>query len=199
MEEIKMRKRIFICVCVLIMMAACLSACGEKGTPPVLTIDGKELTLGEFTPYNLPQGFECTLAGNYIPIGKMPANSWMSDLWSAKKDGETYIYFYVYNPSREEVTYTGATIYKMSFRMNSEENSYWAVNNVLVNGINFYGMNSDEVKAAMQALKAPRETSYGSLIYEDGQYSYTIRFDDNGVVEEVEIEMTIAKSYSEIS
>lgn len=134
----------------------------------------KELTLGEFTPYNLPQGFECTLAGNYIPIGKMPANSWMSDLWSAKKDGETYIYFYVYNPSREEVTYTGATIYKINFCMNSEENSYWAVNNVLVNGINFYGMNSDEVKAAMQALKAPRETSYGSLIYEDGQYSYTI-------------------------
>lgn len=83
--------------------------------------------------------------------------------------------------------------------MNSEENSYWAVNNVLVNGINFYGMNSDEVKAAMQALKAPRETSYGSLIYEDGQYSYTIRFDDNGVVEEVEVEMTIAKSYNEIS
>ena len=199
MEDIKMKKRILICACVLIMMAACLSACGEKGTPPVLMFDGKEITLGESTPYNLPQGFECTLAGNAIPIGKMPANSWMSDLWSAKKDGETYAYLYIYNPSREEVTYTGATIYKMSFYMNSEENSYWAVNNVLVNGINFYGMNSDDVKAAMQAFKAPRETSSVSLIYEDGQYSYTIRFNDNGVVEEVEIEMTIAKSYSKIS
>lgn len=194
-----MKKRILLCACMLILMAACLSACGEKGTPPVLTVDGKEITLGESTPFNFPQGFEYTFAGNYLPIGSMPGNSWMSDLLSAKKDSETYAYLYLYNPSREEVTYLGATIYKLSFYMNSEAKSYWAQNNILVNGINLYGMTSDEVKAAMQALKAPRETSYGSLIYEDGQYSYTIRFDDNGVVEEVEIEMTISKSYKQVS
>ncbi len=194
-----MKKRVLLCACMLMLMAMCLSACGEKGTPPVLTVDGKEIILGESSSYNLPEGFECMLAGNAIPIGLMPANSWMSDLWSAQKDGETYAYFYVYNPSREEITYSRATIYKLSFCMNSEEKSYWAQNNILVNGINFCGMNSDEVKAAMQAFKAPKETSYGSLIYQDGQYSYVIRFGDNGLVEEVEIEMSIAKSYSEVS
>ena len=132
----------------------------------------------------------------------MPGNSWMSDLLSAKKDGETYAYVYVYNPSKEDVTYLGATIYKASFTMNSEDASYWAVNNILVNGINFYGMNIEEVQAAMQEYKAPSESTYGdrtTLVYKDGSYYYTIRFGENGLVDEVQVEKTIAKSYSEIS
>ena len=86
--------------------------------------------------------------------------------------------------------------------MNSEDASYWAVNNILVNGINFYGMNIEEVKAAMQEYKAPSESTYGdrtTLLYKDGSYYYTIRFGENGLVDEVQVEKTIAKSYSEIS
>lgn len=197
-----MKKRILFFACAFILMAVCLIGCGEPGTPPVLTVDGKDITLGDSTPFNLPEGFEFTFAGNYLPIGSMPGNSWMSDLLSAKKEGETYAYLYLYNPAKESVTYLGATIYKVSFRMNSEDASYWAVNNILVNGINFYGMNIDEVKTAMQEFKAPSESSYGdrtSLIYRDGSYYYTIRFGENGLVDEVQVEMTISKSYSEIS
>ncbi|MDE5679218.1 MAG: hypothetical protein K2I01_02130 [Lachnospiraceae bacterium] len=192
-----MKKQILVCFCTIILIAACLSGCGDPGTPPVLTVDGKDITLGDSTPTNLPEGFECTFAGNYLPIGSMPGNSWMSDLLSAKKDNETYAYLYLYNPTKNEVTYLRATIYKISFRMNSEDASYWAVNNILVNGINFYGMNIDEVKAAMQEYKAPSESSYGdrtSLIYEDGNYYYTIRFGENGLVDEVQVEMTIPKN-----
>lgn len=197
-----MKKRILLFACTFILMAAGLSGCGELGTPPVLTIDGKEITLGDSTPYSLPEGFEFNFAGNYLPIGSMPGSSWLSDSLSAKKDGETYARLYLYNPANEDVSYLGATIYEIYFRMNSEDASYWAVNNILVNGINFYGMNVDEVKASMQEFKEPSEYSYSdgtsSLIYTDGDYNYTIRFGENGLVDEVEVEMAIAKSYSEI-
>lgn len=198
-----MKKRFLLFACTWILMIVSLVGCGESGgTPPVLTIDGKDVTLGDATPFSFPEGFEFTLAGNYIPIGSMPGNSWMSDLLVAKKDGEVYAYLYLYNPEREDVYYLEASIYKMSFYMNSEDASYWAVNNVLVNGINFYGMNVDEVKAAMQEYKAPKESSYDdrvTLLYKDGDYYYTIRFGKDGLVDEVEVEMTIAKSYKEAS
>ena len=63
-------------------------------------------------------------------------------------------------------------------------------------------MNIEEVKAAMQEYKAPSESTYGdrtTLLYKDGSYYYTIRFGENGLVDEVQVEKTIAKSYSEIS
>lgn len=198
-----MKKRILLFACAWILMAVSLAGCGESGgTPPVLTVDEKDMTLGDATPFSFPEGFEFTFAGNYLPIGSMPGNSWMSDLLVAKKDGETYAYIYLYNPKKEDVNYLGATIYEISFRMNSEDASYWAVNNILVNGINFYGMNVDEVKAAMQEYKAPSEFSYddsATLMYTDGDYDYTIRFGKDGLVDEVKVEMAIEKSYTKVS
>lgn len=198
-----MKKRILLFACAWILMAVSLAGCGGSGgTPPVLTVDEKGMTLGDATPFSFPEGFEFIFAGNYIPIGSMPGNSWLSNLLAAKKDGETYAYIYLYNPEKEDVTYLGATIYKISFRMNSEDASYWAVNNILVNGINFYGMNVDEVKAAMQEYKAPSEFSYDdsvTLMYTDGDYDYTIRFGKDGLVDEVEVEMAIGKSYTKVS
>lgn len=198
-----MKKRILLFVCAWILMAVSLAGCGGSGgTPPVLTVDEKGMTLGDATPLSFPEGFEFTFAGNYLPIGSMPGNSWLSNLLAAKKDGETYAYIYLYNPEKEDVNYLGATIYKISFRMNSEDASYWAVNNILVNGINFYGMNVDEVKAAMQEYKAPSEFSYDdsvTLMYTDGDYDYTIRFGKDGLVDEVEVEMAIGKSYTKVS
>lgn len=197
--EITMKKRILLFACTWILMAVSLTGCGEPGTPPVLTVDGKDITLGDSSPASLPEGFEFTVGVN-IPIGSLPGNSWLQESISARKDGETYARLYLYNPAREEVYYTGATIYKVYFGMNSEEASYWAVNNILVNGIDFYGMNVDEVKAAMQEYKKPSENSHDdgsvTLMYTDGDYDYTIRFGEDGLVYEVEIEMAIAKSYS---
>ena len=194
-----MKKRILLFACTWILMAVSLTGCGEPGTPPVLTVDGKDITLGDSSPASLPEGFEFTVGVN-IPIGSLPGNSWLQESISARKDGETYARLYLYNPAREEVYYTGATIYKVYFGMNSEEASYWAVNNILVNGIDFYGMNVDEVKAAMQEYKKPSENSHDdgsvTLMYTDGDYDYTIRFGEDGLVYEVEIEMAIAKSYS---
>lgn len=197
-----MKKRVLFFACAFIMMAVCLLGCGETGTPPVLTVDGKDITLGESSPTNLPEGFEFIFAGNYLPIGSMPGNSWLSTLLSARKGDGTYAYLYLYNPTKEDVSYLSATIYKVSFYIQSEDASNWTANNILVNGINFSGMNMDEVKAAMQEYKAPKESSYGSratLLYKDGSYYYTIRFGENGLVDEVQIEMTIPKSYSELS
>ena len=51
----------------------------------------------------------------------------------------------------------------------------------------------------MQAYKKPKETSYEDLSYIDGKYTYYIYFDDNGLVEEVVVEMTFSKSYDEVS
>lgn len=169
------------------------------GTPPVLTVDGIEITIGESRPYDLTsQGFETSFAGNYAVIGDMPGNSWLSDLMSAKKDDETYAYLYIYNPERESESYGLCKIYKMTFDMNSEEKDYWAEDNILVNGIDFKGMDSGEVKVAMADYELARETDAGSLRYEDGDYEYFFYFDEEtGAVQEISVELVIPKSYDE--
>lgn len=196
-----MKKKYLIYVCIIIMIPIFLLFYEKsEGTPPVLTVDGTELTLGISSPDDLrSQEFEFSLPNEIRIYNKMPANSWSYEFLPVTKNDELYAHFYVYNPTPEDVYCTSATIYKIEFGMYSEEEDYWAQNNILVNGINFYGMNMDEVKAAMQAYKKPKETSYGDLAYKDGKYSYYIYFNDNGLVEEVSVEMTFSKSYNEVS
>lgn len=79
--------------------------------------------------------------------------------------------------------------------MNSEEADYWTTSNIVFNGINLYGMDSAAVKEAMSEYKLNSEGDSGSLYYVDGKYNYSISFDNNGLVEEVSIEMDIPKSY----
>lgn len=74
------------------------------------------------------------------------------------------------------------------------ESSYWAEDNVLVNGVNYFGMNADDVKETMTEFKALSEDS-DYLSYQDGKYTYRFDLDDNGIVEEVEVEMDIDKDY----
>ncbi len=126
----------------------------------------------------------------------MPGKSWLSTFMTLKKDGSSYAYLYVYNPGRDEVFVTSATIYKLSFSMHAEdtESSYWAEDNVLVNGVNYFGMNADDVKETMTEFKALSEDS-DYLSYQDGKYTYRFDLDDNGIVEEVEVEMDIDKDY----
>lgn len=196
-----MKKRgVIVSMLVLFLLqAAGCSLIAGGGTPPVLTVDGIDITIGESRPYDLTsQGFETSFAGNYMVIGDMPGNSWLSDLMSAKKDDETYAYLYIYNPERESESYGLCKIYRMTFDMNSEEEDYWAKDNILVNGIDFKGMDSDEVKVAMADYELARETDAGSLRYEDGDYEYFFYFDEEtGVVQEISVELTIPKSYDE--
>lgn len=78
--------------------------------------------------------------------------------------------------------------------MYSEEESYWAQDNVLINGIDFYGMDAEAVKEKMSEYKiASDDSTY--LSYKDGKYSYRFTFDESGIVEEIEVEMSIDKSY----
>lgn len=194
-----MKKRVtIVClVCLMLFSAVGCSAVSGGGTPPVLTVDGIDITVGESRPYDLTsQGFETSFAGNYMAIGELPGNSWLSDFLVTKKDESTYAYLYIYNPDRESASYGLSTIYKATFTMHSEEKDYWAENNILVNGVNFYNMTSDEVKEAMKDYKLANETDFGSLRYEDGSYKYFFSFnEESGVVEEISVEMTIAKSY----
>lgn len=173
------------------------AGCGETGTPPVLTVGGVEITIGESTMRNLEaEGFEMTAPGGGLLIGKMEARSYLTSLISAKKDKETYAYVYIYNPDLKENYYSDCVIYQLKFNMNSEEKSYWAKDNVLVNGINFFGMDSAAVKEAMSAYKLARETDTGALRYEDGDFKYFIYFDDKTkTVREVAVEMNIPKGY----
>ena len=127
----------------------------------------------------------------------MPGKSWLSTFMTLKKDDQSYAYVYVYNPERSEVLVTSATIYKLSFSMHGEdtEASYWAEDNVLVNGTNYFGMDADGVKETMAEFKALSEEG-DYLSYRDGKYLYRFELDENGVVDEVEVEMDIEKSYS---
>jgi hypothetical protein len=179
-------------------MALNLSACSSGGTAPVLTVAGKEVTLGETGGSVFPlTEFEMAIPGEGTPIDKMPGNSWLSTFMTLKKDGSSYAYLYVYNPGRDEVMVPSATIYKLTFRMHSEEEdaSYWAEDNVLVNGVNYFGMDAEAVKGAMAEYKLLSEES-DHLSYRDGKYLYRFDFGESGIVEEVEVEMEIDKSYS---
>ena len=55
-------------------------------------------------------------------------------------------------------------------------------------------MNADDVKETMTEFKALSEDS-DYLSYQDGKYTYRFDLDDNGIVEEVELEMDIDKDY----
>lgn len=191
-----MKKRILaaaLTLAILLMGAGCSGG----GTPPVLTFDGIELTLGEGRPYDLKDaGFEFTLPGGGIAVGDLPGKSWLSEFLSARKDGASYAYLYVYNPDRDEKTVSLTTVYKVTFRMQTEDKSYWAENNVLVNGIDFSGLDSAAVKEKMTDYKLANETDAGSLRFEDGKYKYYFSFDEaTGLVDEVTVELTISKNY----
>lgn len=190
-------KRTILSILLIFTMLFSITGCSsDKGTPPVLSVDGMELTLGECTPSSFSsQDFEIGVPGGGVPLGEMPGNSWLSSFLTARKNGESYAYLYVYNPGKEDVYYLGATIYKVTFTMNSEEADYWTTSNIVFNGINLYGMDSAAVKEAMSEYKLNSEGDSGSLYYVDGKYNYSISFDNNGLVEEVNIEMDIPKSY----
>ncbi len=175
-----------------------MSACSGGGTAPVLTVAGKEVTLGETGAGVFPlTEFEMAIPGQGTPMDMMPGKSWLSTFMTLKKDDQSYAYVYVYNPERSEVLVTSATIYKLSFSMHGEdtEASYWAEDNVLVNGTNYFGMDADGVKETMAEFKALSEEG-DYLSYRDGKYLYRFELDENGVVDEVEVEMDIEKSYS---
>lgn len=186
---------IFLAAVVLVLT---MSACSSGGTAPVLTVAGKEVTLGETSGsvFSLTE-FEMTIPGQGTPIDKMPGKSWLSTFLVLKKDSKNYGYLYLYNPGREEVMVTSATIYKVSFSMHGDdtEASYWAEDNVLVNGTDYSGMDAEGVKATMSEFKALSEDgSY--LSYKDGKYTYRFELDESGTVKKVEVEMDIEKSYS---
>ena len=83
------------------------------------------------------------------------------------------------------------------FYMNSEDEIFWAEDNFLVNGINFNGMTSDQVKEAMKEYTPVSETSTNSLRCEDGTYKYCIDFNETtGLVERVAVELVLAESYN---
>ena len=190
-----MKKRILAIVLTLALLLALPGCSGSGGTPPVFTLGGTDLTLGESSPGTVSvTEYQMSLPGKEA-IGMLPKKTWLSEFIIVKKDKETYAYLYVYNPTSQEVPVLSATIYKLSFKMNSEENDYWAKDNILVNGINFYGMDTAAAKEAVKDYKV-EELDTGTLRINDGKYRYFIRFDDAGIVEEVQVEFEIPKSFS---
>ncbi|MCI8576730.1 MAG: hypothetical protein HFG64_04300 [Lachnospiraceae bacterium] len=178
---------------ILLMTAACSS---DSGTAPVITVGSSELTLGDFRPSTLStEDFEIGVPGGGLPIGNMPGNSWMSGFLTATKDHHSYAYLYIYNPKKEEVPYIGATVYKIDLNMDKDDTSFWSDDSILINGINFYGMDAEGVKTAMANYKLNSD-SETYLYYKDGKYGYSFSIGDDGTVEKVSLEMQIPKSYS---
>ena len=194
MKRMKRMKRGIAVLTLAVTLALATTGC-SSGTAPVLTVAGKEVTLGETGASVFPlTEFDMEIPGGGVPVEEMPGKSWMSTFMSLRGDGGSYAYLYVYNPGRDSVWVTSATIYKLSFHMYSEEESYWAQDNVLINGIDFYGMDAEAVKEKMSEYKiASDDSTY--LSYKDGKYSYRFTFDESGIVEEIEVEMSIDKSY----
>lgn len=192
----KRMKRNIAGILLAVTLALTVTACSSGGTAPVLTIAGKEVTLGETKGSVFPlTEFEMTLPGGGVLLEEMPAKSWLSGFMVLKKEDTQYAYVYVYNPERDSVPAASATICEITFHMHSEEAAYWAEDNVLVNGIDFSGMDVEAVKEAMSDYKlSTDENNY--LFYKDGKYIYHFTFDGDGIVDEVDVQMTIDKSYN---
>lgn len=192
-----MKKLILITVLTISIALLGTGCSKDSGTPPVLSVDGIDITLGQSRPYDLTsQGFETSFSGKYLAIGELPARSWLSMPMVVSKDDQNYAYVNIYNPDKESKLYGLSTIHEMEFSMHSEDNQYWTENNILVNGINFFGMDSASVKEQMTGYKPPRETEYDSIIYDDGDYHYIFSFHkETGILEKINVEMDIAKSY----
>lgn len=182
----------------VLLLVALATGCSGGGTPPVLDFDGIEITIGESRPYDLTsEGYETSLAGGALFLGDLPANSWLSEFLVLEKGGKTYAYLNVYNPTREAKTVGLATLYEVRLQFSTTELDRRG-ETVLINGISFEGLGAERVKQAMAACKQI-EVSTGSLVYKDGEYRYIFRFaEDTGLIEEVQVEMQISKSYDSV-
>lgn len=191
-------KKLFLATVLTITIVFWGTGCSkDSGTPPVISMEGIDITIGQSRPYDLTsQGFETSFSGKYFAIGEMPAKSWLSMPMSVSKDNQGYAELFLFNPNRESKLYDLCTINEVKFRIDSEDYEYWTEDNILVNGVNFYGMDSASVKEQMSEYKQPRETSYNSLVYTDGIYHYIFTFDkEDGILTKIDVKMDIAKSY----
>lgn len=196
-----MKKKIITAMLISLLALSAAGCSAGGGTPPVLTVDGVELTLGESSPGSMKATeYNIVLPGNQMPIGKLPARSWMSPPLSVGNDDCKYADFYVYNPGKEETYILSAPLSKVTFKMHSEKEAYWAENNVLVNGMDFFGKDSPAVKEMMADYKLGKETESGILRYEDGDYQYFFHFDEeSGLVSDISVEKTFAKGYDKVN
>lgn len=191
-----MKKYLLMTVLILSVLLTA-TACSGGGTAPVLTLGEKELTLGDCTPGDFnSEGLEIGVPGGGLPIGTMPGNSWLSGFLTASKDYNSYAYLYIYNPDRDDVLYLMAKVYKIDLNFDSEDQTFWENGSILVNGINFCGMDVAAVKEAMADYKLKTDDA-DHLFYKDGSYSYSIDFGEDGTVEKVTLEEQISKSYTQ--
>ncbi len=177
-----------------------LYGCGssDPGTAPVISYESNEITLGEATLGEMiDAGYDVGIYGSDESDYALPGRTWLAEFLTAKMDDTTYAYLYVYNPEKEDLSLDQCTLNKIKIGFPyDDQNVYWA-DNTLVNGINFTGMNYEEVKSTMSEFDLSKETEGFSQTYEDGEFTYLFYFDEQSdTVKEVLIEDEIGKTYS---
>ena len=190
-------KKYLLTTILILSVLMTVTACSGGGTAPVLTLGEKEVALGDCTPGNFDSaGLEIGVPGGGIPIGNIPGNSWLSSFLTAGNESGSYAYLYVYNPDRDEVPYFMAKVYQVELHFDSKDQTFWEDGSILINGINFCGMDTAAVKEAMADFK-PKVDEADHLFYRDGKYSYSFDFGEDGTVTEVTLEEKISKSYTQ--
>lgn len=188
-------KQKFSLLCAILLLTTVLTGCGGSGVAPVVTVNGTELTIGESYIYTLTQtdeGYQERIyradAVGAVPYGELEANSYCADLLHIYKDDRPCVTVKVYNPGRENKLLSLCPISELTFSMEDTH--------ALVNGIDFSAMDSAAVKEAMADYKLGTETDSGTLRYDDGEYKYFFRFDEeSGLVNEITVEIEFGKSY----
>lgn len=173
-------------ISLLIFASGCSMA---QGDVPILTVAGQDIVLGMNKPNDL-EDFKFSDPHHMLLPGQLDPYTYAYSSIPAYCDDIQYADLYIYNPTNKAAYYVNCYLYKISFYMKTEKHSQWAEDNILVSGIDFCGMNADEVKEAMQKYKLVSEQDDGTLQYKDGDYTYVINFqEDNGLVEKVTVEM----------
>lgn len=184
---------VFGLACLMFVMLAGCSSSGT-GTIPVVTLDGVEMTVGEsdiYTFLEAKKDFTADVSGGILsPVNSLDGNSWLSESIYLKKEHTRYAVVNVYNPNKDSESVYNCPISELTITPES--------GNALVNGIDFFVMDSPTVKQTMEKVKLARETDTGTLRYEDGDYKYFFTFDEEtGIVSEITVEIVFPKSYQE--
>ena len=171
---------------------------------PVVSINGTEVTVDMTVQELVSKGFSVgdSISGkgdmNLSAQPQIPGESYTSTFYYVYKNGEyTNVVFHVYNAGVNSVNLPDSKIYE--FRYNPSDKS--AKTSVLINGIDFSGLDKAESVAALEELgikfKASDKDEFISgdknIIFGDsGNYSYMLETDTEGnTVRNIEVKRKV--------
>ena len=176
-------------IVIMIIAVFKLGGSTDSQCPFTVDIDGTAISLNEITVEELEKsGYDLLNAGIYEVPKEIDKKTYVDDAASINKDNMKYADISVANLSGSSEKISSCKVIEMKFYyadqflMGKTVNTYKEAS---IDGFNPNGMTKDEVKA--KVTKKITKDEDKTLKVEDGDYYCEYSFDDNGVVDHVEV------------